>query len=103
MVAKRLVKDLSRNCGKKWVYDKKDNIKSMKSIKIIIEKNDDGFWAYAENEKGIIGGGETVAECKQDVIECIETLRELDGSNKFKYAEGEYSLTYKFDTASLLS
>jgi len=25
----------------------------MKLLKIIIERNEDAFWAYAENEKGI--------------------------------------------------
>lgn len=29
----------------------------MKTIKIIIERNEDGFWGYAENEKAIVGGG----------------------------------------------
>lgn len=71
----------------------------MKTIKIIIEKNADGFWAYSENTDGIIGGGDNVKECKQDVLDCIETLREI---NKFPYEEGTYELVYKFDTQSLL-
>jgi predicted RNase H-like HicB family nuclease len=75
----------------------------MKAIKIIIEKNEDGFWAYAENERGIVGGGDTVQDCKQDVLDCIETLKELTGENEFKYSDGEYSLVYKFDTVSLLN
>jgi len=75
----------------------------MKIIKIIIEKNNDGFWAYSENETGIYGGGETIQECKQDVLDGIETLKELDGDNKFKYNDDEYKLVYKFDTESLLN
>ena len=75
----------------------------MKTIKIIIERNEDGFWGYAENEKAIVGGGETVQECKQDVLDCIETLKELDAGNKPGFLEKEYSLVYKFDTASLLN
>ena len=78
-------------------------LKRMKRIKIIIERNEDAFWAYAENEKGITGGGETVPACKQDVLDCIETLKTLRGSNKFKYTEGEYKLVYKFDMESLLN
>jgi len=74
----------------------------MKEIKIIIEKNKDGFWAYAENVSGISGGGDTVQECKQNVIDCIETLKTLDGENRFPYAEGEYMLIYSFDVESLL-
>lgn len=75
----------------------------MKTIRIIIEKNNDGFWAYAENEKGITGGGDSVQKCKQDVLDCIETLKTLDGKNKFKYKKGEYKLAYKFDVPSLLN
>src|SRR5690554_4392507 len=75
----------------------------MKEIKIIIEKNEDGFWAYSENEPGITGGGDTVQACKQDVLDCIETMKSMHGSNKFRYKEGEYKLIYKFDTESLLA
>lgn len=75
----------------------------MKKIRIIIEKNDDGFWAHADNVVGITGGGSTVQECKEDVLASIETLKTLDGKNKFKYAEGEYEIIYKFDTESLLN
>jgi len=75
----------------------------MKTIKIIIERNEDGFWGYAENEKAIVGGGDTVQECKQDILDCIETLKELDEDNKPAFLEKEYELVYKFDTASLLN
>lgn len=74
----------------------------MKKIKITIEKNEDGFWAYSENVPGIAGGGDTVEECKQDILDSIETAKMLEGKNKFKYADGEYELVYKFDTESLL-
>ncbi len=75
----------------------------MKTVKIIIEKNADGFWAYAENEPGITGGGDTVQECKQDVLDCIETMKDMDGDNKWSHADGEYELVYRFDVESLLS
>ncbi len=75
----------------------------MKTIKIIIERNEDGFWGYAENEKAIVGGGDTVQECKQDILDCIETLKELDENNKPAFLEKEYELVYKFDTATLLN
>lgn len=74
----------------------------MKIIRIIIERNEDGFWAYAENQKGITGGGESVDACKKDILAAVETLKTLDGKNRFKYKEGEYELVYKFDTESLL-
>lgn len=75
----------------------------MKTIRIIIERNEDGFWGYAENEKAIVGGGNTVQECKQDILDCIETLKDLNADNKPAFLEKEYELVYKFDTASLLS
>jgi len=75
----------------------------MKKIKIIIERNEDGFWGYAENEKSIVGGGETVQKCKQDVLDCIETLKELDRNNRPGFLDKEYELVYKFDTPSLLN
>ncbi|WP_208328359.1 hypothetical protein [Flavobacterium poyangense] len=81
----------------------KKQIKEMKTIKIIIERNEDGFWAYAVNEKAIVGGGATVHECKQDVLDCIETLKELNSANRLEFLDKEYKLVYKFDTASLLS
>jgi predicted RNase H-like HicB family nuclease len=73
----------------------------MKSIEIIIEKNDDGFWGYSENERAIVGGGDTVQDCKQDILDCIETLRELNSCPQS--LKGDYELVYKFDTISLLN
>ena len=73
----------------------------MKRIKIIIEKNEDGFWAYAENENCITGGGDTVQACKQDVLDCIETMKEFTGNNRPKFLDSDYELVYKFDTEGL--
>ena len=42
----------------------------MKTIKIIIKKNDDGFWGYSENERAIVGVGVTFQYCKQDILYC---------------------------------
>lgn len=75
----------------------------MKTIQILIEKNDDGFWAYAENEGKIVGGGSTIEECKQDVLDCIETLREFDPENRPEFLDQEYELVYRFDVESLLN
>ena len=73
----------------------------MKKIKITIEKNQDGFWAYSENEKGITGGGETVQECKQDVLDCLETMKEFTGISKPKFLDSDYELIFKYDIESL--
>ena len=58
---------------------------------------------YAENEKAIVGGGDTVQKCKQDILDCIATLKDLDSNNRPSFLEKEYELIYKFDTASLLN
>ena len=75
----------------------------MKRIKIIIEKNEDGFWAYAENENGITGGGETVQACKKDILDCIETMKEFTGKNRPKFLEKDFELVFKFDAESLFN
>ncbi|MGN6293774.1 MAG: type II toxin-antitoxin system HicB family antitoxin [Chitinophagaceae bacterium] len=75
----------------------------MKKIRIIIEKNEDGYWAYAENERGITGGGDTVQECKQDVMDAIETMKSFNAKNRPSFLDKEYQLVYKFDTESLLN
>jgi hypothetical protein len=67
----------------------------MKAINIIIEKNRDGFWGYAENEKAIVGGGVTFQECKQDIFDCIETLKELSSANKLDFLNEEYELVFE--------
>ena len=72
----------------------------MKEIKIVIEKAKDGFFgAYAENIEGIYGGGDTVNDVKNDILNAIETLK---GEGLFPYTDGEYRLAYRFDVASLL-
>ena len=69
-----------------------------KTIKIIIERSSDAFWAYAENFEGVNGVGDTVAQVKQSVLEGIELQKGLGNiPNK------DYVVTYKFDTESLLS
>ena len=75
----------------------------MKTIRIIIERNEDGFWGHSETEKGITGGGDTVQECKQDILDCIETLKMLDNKNKPAFLNDEFHLVYKFDAESFLS
>jgi len=75
----------------------------MKKIKIVIEKNEDGFWAYAENEAGITGGGKTVHACKQDILDCIETLKLFNQQNRPTFLSHPYQLVYRFDSESLLA
>ncbi|MCA6514885.1 MAG: hypothetical protein ACOVOY_10015 [Sediminibacterium sp.] len=75
----------------------------MKTIRIIIEKNEDGYWGYAENESGITGGGETVQACKQDILDCIDTFKLMTAKNRPKFLLSSYQLVYRFDAESLLA
>ncbi len=74
----------------------------MKTIQIIIEKSADSFGAYAENVEGIYGAGDTVQECKQSILDAIETVKTFEESQIPKALKGDYKLVYKFDTESLL-
>jgi len=73
----------------------------MKTITIIIERSKDLFSAYAENVEGIYGGGDTVEEAKQSILEAIELTKEYNKAENIpSVLTGEYELVYKFDTES---
>ena len=74
----------------------------MKKIKILIEKNQDGYWGHATNISNVVGYGETLEACKANILESIELAKTLDKKNKFPYADNEYELVYNFDLVSLL-
>lgn len=69
----------------------------MKQIKIIIEKSEDFFWAYAAELEGVTAGGETVQEVKKEIEESITIQKELGN-----IPNEDYQLTYKYDTESFL-
>jgi len=69
----------------------------VKTIKVIIERSKDAFWAYSENTM-VNGVGDTIEEVKQSVLECIEIQKEL-GNLK---ANETYNIVSKFDAESLL-
>lgn len=50
----------------------------MKQVRIITKKTDDLYSAYAENVEGVYGGGETVAEAKQSVVDAIRLLKQYN-------------------------
>lgn len=76
----------------------------MKKVKIIIERSEDHFSAYAENVEGIYGAGATVQEARQSVLEGIRLLVE---NNKPKnipaILKEKYEVVFKFDAASFLN
>lgn len=75
----------------------------MKKIKIIIEKSVDSYGAYAENVEGVVGAGDTVQECKQSVLDCIDTIKQyFDEEQIPTVLKSEYELVFRYDTVSLL-
>ncbi|WP_134088878.1 type II toxin-antitoxin system HicB family antitoxin [Olivibacter sp. XZL3] len=76
----------------------------MKTLKITIEKSADMFSAYAENVKGIYGGGNTVEEAKQSILESIRLLKLYnEPKNVPSILKGEYNIVYHFDAESFLN
>ncbi len=76
----------------------------MKTIKIIIERSEDMFSAYAENVPGIYGGGVTVAIAKQSILDAIKIIKdEFTPENIPKILKGKYEIVYHFDAESLLN
>lgn len=74
-----------------------------RKIKIIIEKSKDMYSAYAENVAGVYGGGDTVEEARQSVVDAIRLLKAHNKSEHVPTAlKGEYQLVYKFDVESFL-
>ena len=69
----------------------------MKIIRIVIERSNDCYWAYAENLAGVSGGGDTVEEAKKEALNALELQKELGN-----IANREYEIRYKYDAESLL-
>ncbi len=74
----------------------------METIKIVIEASSDSFGAYAEKVEGIYGAGDTVQECKQSVLDAIDTIKTLDAEQIPEALKGDYKIIYTFDVQSLL-
>lgn len=76
----------------------------MKTLRIVIERSADMFSAYAENAKGIYGGGDTVEEAKQSILDAIEIIKEeFTEDNIPTILKGRYEIVYHFDVESLLN
>jgi len=76
----------------------------MKTIRVIIEKSKDLYSSYTENVEGIYGGGNTVEEAKQSILDAIAYTKEFNKSEQIPaILRGEYEIIYKFDTQSFLS
>lgn len=63
----------------------------------------DSFGAYSENCDGIYAAGNTIEECKKDVITAIELIKKnLPEEQWPEQIRGEYRLVWHYDVQSLL-
>ncbi len=75
----------------------------MKKVKIVIERSNDLFSAYAENVNGVYGAGNTVSEAKDSIVKAIELLHKYNKANIPSILKEEYTLVFRFDVESLLN
>lgn len=59
--------------------------------------SNDFLGAYAENLTGVTAGGQTIAEVKKGIMECINIQKELGNIEDLPY-----ELIYQYDTQSFL-
>lgn len=63
----------------------------------------DSFGAYSENCDGIYAAGNTIEECKKDVVTAIELIKKnLPEEQWPEQIKGEYRLVWHYDVQSLL-
>ena len=75
----------------------------METVKIVIERTDDLFSAYAENVEGVYAAGESVEEVKESVEDAIRLLKEHNTAENIPdILKKDYVLEYTYDTQSFL-
>jgi predicted RNase H-like HicB family nuclease len=75
----------------------------MKYVKIIIERTEDMYTAYAENVPGIYGGGNSVEEAKHSINSAIRLLKKHNAKKNIPaILKSDFALLYKYDAESFL-
>ncbi len=69
--------------------------REVKKVHAIIEKTKNGFSAYAVNAEGVTGIGNTVEQCKHELINCIERITTSDAKNIPDILKGKYEIIYQ--------
>jgi predicted RNase H-like HicB family nuclease len=79
-------------------------MKKLKKLIIVIERSADLFSAYAANAPGIYGGGNTVAEAKQSILDAVRLFKENnEPENIPAILKSEYEIEYKLDVESFFN
>ncbi len=74
----------------------------MKKVKIVIERTSDGYVGYSTGDDLIHGMGDTVSECKEDIMNNIESHKLLPRTDQPKWLTSDYELVFNMDTRSIL-
>ncbi len=79
----------------------------MEKLIIQIGASSDHFGGFAVNCDGINGAGNTVEECKANLLECIQLVIKNSDKSYCKAPQwlinGEYEIEYRYDTQSILN
>ena len=78
-------------------------MKTIKNIKIVIERSNDLYSAYSENVTGLYGAGASVSAAKDSILKSIKLLQKYNKDNIPSILKGEYLVVYKFDVESFLN
>ncbi|MCC8115328.1 MAG: hypothetical protein LIP03_15315 [Bacteroidales bacterium] len=77
----------------------------MEKIIVQIGASDDHYGAFAINADGIYGAGDTIEDCKADVIESIRLIKENLPKSQWPellQSESGFDIEWKYDTQTLL-
>lgn len=75
----------------------------METISINICASSDSFGAYSENCDGIYAAGDTVEDCKKNVLAAIDLIKkELPAERWPEQIKGDYKIVWRYDAQSLL-
>ena len=75
-----------------------------KELRIIIERSNNAYCAYAENASGIYGQGSTVNEARQNVLDGLALFKKYNNEKNIPPILKEpYEIVYRFDVQSFLN
>lgn len=79
----------------------------MEKLIIQIEASKDFFDGFAVNVDGISGGGNTIEECKENILEGLKLMVKNSDKSYSKAPKwlinGDYEIEYRYDTQSILN
>ena len=74
----------------------------MKTLNVIIERNEDSFFAYIKQIDGCVAGGSNYNEVKENIEEMIDISLNEDSELKMKYKDG-YKLKFEVNLESVFN